>query len=180
MVNKHQTKNKTRSQKVKISWRRIRKNKSFVKICILIIFINLQLSCQPEPKECAEFFSTDSTQRLKEFPKYDLEKQLIIHRCGLDWHPRYDYSYEIAERGKTIIPTLLQKLNNDNYKSIRGLEKTKYGIILIFQRLAENGDLNNNKEVLKILEQTVSEMRANWIKEASEKSLAEIKKDVGE
>lgn len=157
----------------------IKKSKSLFIIYILIVIVILYLGCQSptQPKECIEFFNTDSTQRLKEFSKYDLEKQLTIHQCGLDWRPPYDRSYEIAKRGKSIIPILLQKLNTDNNKNRYETEKTKYGVILIFQRLAENGDLDN-REVIKILEQIVSEFKTDWIKEEAKESLVEIKKSV--
>lgn len=151
-------------------------NTLFIKFSILIIGGILQLGCwsNSQPKECVEFFHTPSTQRLKEFPRYDLEKQLVIHRCGLDWSPPYDYSFEIAKQGKNIIPILLHRLNNGDYKSRYDEEKTKYGIILIFQRLAENGELHN-KEIIPILEKTVSEFKNDWIKESAEESLIGIK-----
>lgn len=140
------------------------------------------LACNPppQPQVCVEFFRKNSTPRLAEFREYDLEKQLLIHRCGLDWHPRYDHSYEIAERGREIIPRLLEELRRTEYRSRYDSDLTKYGIILIFQRLADEGDLINDKAILEALDQALSGMTTNWIREEAALSVADIKRTTGE
>lgn len=167
---------------IKLHKQKARKGWPASKLLILVPIIVLLWGCPSEsqPKECVEFFNKESTNRLREFDSYDLEKQLIIHRCGLDWHPQYDRSYEIADRGKSIIPSLLEKLEDGNYKNSYDAEKTKYGIVLIFQRLASRGQLNeNNQAEIKILENAVSEIKTNWIRKEADQSLVDIKKNVG-
>jgi hypothetical protein len=159
-----------------------RKFSSLLKTCLAIITVVLQLGCpsQPQPKECVEFFNTDARQDERIFAGYDLERQLTIHRCGLDRHPPSDYSYRIADRGKTIIPVLLEKLNSNDGNDYKGkyyADKTKYGIILIFRRLAKDGELKNNKEVIEVLDKTVSEIGRGWIRDEAEESLTEIKRN---
>lgn len=180
MADKKQTKYGAKNQKIEMPKKRDKKNENLFVVCILIVIVILQLGCQPkpQPKICVEFFNTDSSQREKEFPEYDLEKQFTIHRCSLDRKPIIEiYHRDIAKRGKGIIPILLQKLNSNNYKNRYDAEKTKYAIILVFEALSDNGELNNNKQVIKIIEQTVSGIRTDWIKEEAEESLAEIKKN---
>lgn len=141
------------------------------------ILIAAQLGCTStkQPRECAEFFAKESTNGLREFANYSLEKQLIIHRCGLDMRPRYDFSYEIADRGDVIVPILLQELARDNYQSHYEADKSKYATILIFQRLASRGQLDNNENVIRTIENAVSEIQTEWIKEKADESLSEIK-----
>ncbi len=163
---------KLRRLKAKVGW-------TLSNLVFLLSIIIFQLGCpsEPLPKECMEFFNTYAVQDERIFVGYDLEKQLAIYQCGLDQHPPTDYSYRIADRGKNIIPVLLEKLNRNDYKSKYDAEKTKYGIILIFQRLADERQVND-REIIKVLEQTVSEIKTEWIREEAEESLEDIKKNL--
>jgi hypothetical protein len=178
MANKKQIKCEMEDQKSKTPIRNSKNNKSVFMVCILIIIV-LQMNCtEPLSKECKDFLNTPSSQIEREFAEYDLEKQLTIHYCALSIRPPTGiYANRIAKRGKGIIPILLQKLTSNDSKSRHEKEKTKYAIILIFQSLSWNGELDNNKQIIKILEQTVSEIRTTWIKEEAEKALADIKKE---
>lgn len=163
---------------IKLSRPKSGKDWTRYRFAILVPVMILQSGCPSEPqaKVCIDFFNTPSTPRLKEFYTYDLEKQLTIHRCGLDWHPTEEYSYEIAQRGKVIVPALLQKLKDGDYKNSYDAEKTKYGIVLIFRRLASHGELNDDPQLIGTLEKAVSEIKTHWIRQEADESLAEIKK----
>ena len=147
-------------------------------ILILVAFVQLGCPSETQPKECDEFFNSYARQDESVFAGYDLEKQLTIHLCGLDRHPPSDYSYEIADRGKIIVPVLLEKLNKD-YKNSYDAQKTKLGIIFIFQRLASRGQLGNDNAVIAAIERAVAEIKTDWMREEAKESLADIKKNVG-
>ena len=130
---------------------------------------------RPVPKVCLEYFDLSSNQREKEFPTYELEKQLKLHFCSLDRIPSTGgLSYAIADRGKDIIPVLKNELN-DNVQDDIEPELKKYGIILIFERLAEKNQLPPDPELLSKLEQAVSGFKRQWIKDEAKESLTDIK-----
>ncbi len=146
----------------------------------LMLFVVLHVSCsnEPQPEVCTEFFEKDSTPRLKEFQNYDLTKQLAIHRCGLDRRPRSDHSFEIANRGRSLVPTLLEQLNRKDFSNTYDAELSKFGIILIFQRLGANGELAESPTALRSVEKAVSEIKTDWIHTEADKSLSDIRRKI--
>ena len=98
---------------------------------ILIVVVVLQIGCQPkrEPQECEDFFSTKVMQKEETIRTYELEKQLLIQKCALDRRPTSHFSYQIAEKGRSIIPKLLEHLEKSPYENSYDKDKYKYGII---------------------------------------------------
>jgi len=126
------------------------------------------------PADCERFFKElNSNERKAEFKTYDYEKQFRIYRCGFDVIPiESDESYQIAARGREIIPDLSRRLKNENDPI------TKYGIILIFESLAVRNQLEDPKETLQIIEDETGRMKPGWWKDYSLKALQRTKKVV--
>jgi len=163
-----------RSSYMKVNMRLKFNQLNYFCLVVSIVFLSvfLQLGClkQKMPEECEQFYKhLSSNQREEIFGTYDLEKQLRLHRCGLDLTPmKLAYSTEIANRGKAIIPTLLNKLSTEND------EVTKYGIILVFEMMSEKENLKEDKEVIDSIRNAISGMNTKWVKDYSQKSLSQI------
>lgn len=146
---------------------------------VLVVVILASPGCpsRPEANACREFFAEPSTQRLVEFSSFNLSKQLTIHRCGLDHNPPTDYSSEIAGRGSIIIPDLLAELNRSDFSDRYDADLNKLSIILIFRRLATQGNLTNRSEITIILDRSVSEITTDWVRSEAENALEGIRLD---
>lgn len=153
------------------------KQSKYLCLAASIIFFSvlLQLGCLKEKvsKECEQFYDLSSNQREEIIETYDLDKQLRIHRCGLDLVPKkIAYAIPIAKRGKTVIPTLLNKLSTE------ADEKMQYAIILVFHMMSAE-DLKGNEEVvIRSIENAIAEMQNKAVKEDSQRSLVSIKEDI--
>ena len=122
--------------------------------------------------ECRAFFSMPASQREKEFRAYDLEKQLDLYRCGMNRRPpASSLSILIAEKGESLIPTLLQKLE------IEKDELFQYAIIDIFEVMSVKGQLRGRKDVISRIRQVVLNMKSSTFREMSEQDLKEIEKN---
>ena len=140
-------------------------------ISLLVCFIGSR--CAPEvPEQCKEFYSLTSNQQEKVFPTYSLEKQIVLHRCGMDHRPPTTvYSIYIAERGEPAIPFLLERLESEKN------ELSQYAIIDIFEVMSIKGYLRNRSDVVSRIRQVVSRMKISTFKEMAQKDLDEIEKN---
>jgi hypothetical protein len=76
-----------------------------------------------------------------------IEKQLSLFECGIYREPPEDFSAEVADGGEKIIPALVARLNSvDRANScFKGL------LLLIFEKLAERGQLRGRQDVMERL-----------------------------
>jgi len=149
-----------------------RRSSHFLFFGVILILCLIQLGCpkQKMPEECEYFYkSLTSNQREVVFKTYDLEKQLRLHRCGLEKIPMdTSQSIGIANRGKDIVPILLNKL------SVEKDEVTKYGIILIFESMFAAGILKDDEMVINNIKKAISEMKTDFARNYSQRSLTRI------
>jgi hypothetical protein len=149
-------------------------HKDTLMLWIWLLLLPSGCTPKPSPEACVEFYGKESTNRLRDFGDYDLEKQLVVYRCGLDHFPADDLSFQIANRGKVIIPQLLQRLerieSNDNYEN----QKTKLGILKIIQRIVSRQKVTRNELNVEVVENTVSEITYAWMREEASEALADI------
>ena len=123
------------------------------------------------PEQCKEFYSLTANQQEKAFPTYSLEKQLVLHRCGMDLRPPITtYSICIAEH-EPAIPLLLDGLESEKN------ELTQYAIIDIFEVMSVKGYLRNRSDVVSRIHQVVARMKIPTFKEMAQKDLDEIEKN---
>jgi hypothetical protein len=116
------------------------------------------------PPECKDFFDSDSPQK-ELFLSYPLDKQIRIYKCGMNQHPqaRYLASY-IARKGETVIPPLLENLENE--KS----ELDQQMVITIFENISMRGYLKNKPEVLGRISAVINRMKIPIVKEMAQES----------
>lgn len=143
-----------------------------------IVFILLSQICciQPaQPEVCAAFFARESGERISEFQKLDVPTQLQIQLCGLDRHPPADYSFEMANRGPDLIPSLLEELDHQkDDKNFYERDKRAYLVVRAFEALAISGNLAGRKDLLLKLRETVDGIRTEWLRREAENSLQEF------
>lgn len=122
--------------------------------------------------ECREFFALQASEREKQFPTFDLDKQLDLYRCGMNRRPpASSLSLLIAERGEAAIPTLLQKLEAEKD------ELFQYAIIDVFEVMSVKGYLRDRRDVIDRIRQVVAKMKVPTFREMAEKDLDQIKKN---
>jgi len=130
-------------------------------------------ACPPSMStECRDFFLQPASERERLFRTYELNKQLELYRCGMNRRPP-DSSLPlvIAERGRGIIPTLLDKLEAEQD------ELLQYGIIEIFEVMSVKGYLRNRRDVVDRIRQVASKMKISTFREMAEKDLSRIEQN---
>jgi hypothetical protein len=81
----------------------------------------------------------------------DLDKQLSLYRCGMDRRPpATTLSLLIADRGESILPTLLEKLEREQD------EQFQYGIIEILEVMSVKGYLRGKPDAILRIRQLSS------------------------
>ena len=124
-------------------------------------------------KQCSEFFSRPAGAREKLFQTYPLEAQLTIYRCGMNRVPPDTYlaSY-IADRGKEVIPILLERLKAEPD------EFSQHAIINIFEMLAVKGHMQNRTDVAEEIRRVVNRMKIDLYRKMAARSLEKIENDI--
>jgi hypothetical protein len=137
-------------------------------IVILSLFCSLHLSCFMST-ECRDFFEMPREQQEARFRNYSLEQQVDIYMCGMDMEPpTIEFAGEIADRGQSASPYLLQRLKTERSES--GQEK----IIYIFRWMADRGKLQNKQEVIEQLKRVNSTMKDDFYKIRSQQYISQI------
>jgi len=77
----------------------------------------------------------------------------------------------IAERGESIVPALLQKLEGEKEESFQ------YAIIDIFEVMSVKGQLRGRKDVVGRIRQVVANMKDSTFREMAERDVEEIEKN---
>ncbi len=126
------------------------------------------------PEECVNYFNSREQQDLSVFEGFDLEKQFIIHRCGLDRHPPTDFSYLMA-RKRNIIPFLNEKLKSSSTLNQYEKDKSIYAITLVFEGLYNSDRLNANDPSLVVLDAYVRRITTPRLKKGASNVLSKIK-----
>lgn len=145
--------------------------------CALVIsvFACLVLTSCPHTDtsvECNAFFSLPASQREKDFRSYDLEKQFDLYRCGMHRRPPdTSLALLIGERGESIVPALLAKLDGEKD------ELFQYAIIDVFEVMSVRGQLRGRKDVVDRIRQVVSNMKYPTFRQMAESKLEEIEKN---
>jgi hypothetical protein len=128
------------------------------------------------PPECRDFFSIATSEgRDKEFANFDLDKQLRIHRCGIDLGPRISFALDIAHRGRPIIPDLLERLNALHSEYSYKADKSRYAIIQVLEYLAESHEIDDYAPVELSISKAIDEMQSDSYRDDSVASLGEIR-----
>ena len=143
------------------------------------LVILLLCSCSPalivsdkQDLSYEEFFKLPLSESTNVFSSYSLNIQYEIYMAGMKRHPpRQHLAFEIARKGKSVVPYLLEKLGNE------ATDTSKYNIIFIFQVMKENGhyDLNNEPKDIEIVENVVATMKYEVVRDRSNQSLNIIK-----
>jgi hypothetical protein len=77
---------------------------------LLIMFLILR-GCEQRPQECRDVIDVPREQGYAKFRSYPLEKQLDVYLCAMHVEPPdIGLADEIAERGDSAIPPVIQKL----------------------------------------------------------------------
>ncbi len=144
--------------------------------CLFIGFLVL-VSCTDRkvPTECTEYFNSRARQDINIFLGYETEKQFIIYQCGLDQYPPTDYSFEIARKGTSVIPFLLQELESGKKLPRYEQDKEIYAIVKIFERLSDLGHFKADDPRLHIIERRVATIETPRLKRKSLEALDAIK-----
>jgi hypothetical protein len=125
------------------------------------------------PTECREFFSIPLDQQAKVFSGFSLEKQLNLYRCGLkSQRPPATYvaSY-IADRGESIIPVLLEKLETERDELFQA------GLVDVFEVMSIKGYLRNKPDAIKRIRLVVTKMKISTFRQMAQEGLDKIEKN---
>lgn len=126
-------------------------------------------------EECRQFYrEISSSERDRLFPNYDLDRQLFLAECGLEEiPPTSHYSFRIAAKGKSIVPTLLERL--ESAKNPR----SKEAILITFLALSIRGEIDD-EAILHRIRIVIDKMPRGYEKEELERRFAEIRQNVDE
>jgi len=142
---------------------------------LLVLMLEGCYGCPPTilRGECREFFAMPANEREAKFRTYPIDKQVDLFLCGMDLEPPHSgYAAYIAEGGEKNIPYLLQRLEAERS------EITQLHLIDIFTVLAIKGHLHGRQDVLVRLEQVVSRMKYEPIRQKALEYLDEIRPQV--
>jgi hypothetical protein len=120
------------------------------------------------------FFLKPVGTRLERFRRYDLPDQYRIFRYGVDKRepPNVELAVPIAERGKTVVPFLLEQLAG------KPDDKTVNDVLLIFEAMARlhTYNVHDDPNLLATLAAKATEMTAGPLKTRAIKTLDYIKR----
>ena len=118
------------------------------------------------------FFTLPLERQHFEFRTYPFDKQYAIYMYSMERRhpPDLSFAYEIAARGKEVVPMLLQKVKET------GNEWEQDRIIYVFVAMArqDSYDVKSDHNLIKTLRATVASMQKETVRENSSRYLAEI------
>ena len=122
------------------------------------------------PPEYRWFFDLRREQQHAEMKKFALDKQVDYYLVGMTYvhPPRMGLADDIAMQGKNAVPYLIARLRNEkeDYKRAH--------LIYVFTTMSLlHYDLRDDKEVIRVLTETVATMKDPW-KQRSQNNLKEI------
>lgn len=150
----------------------IRVNNSGISALILFVLaVTLLTACGPRmPPEYQWFFDLSPEQQHVEMKKFPIEKQVDYYLIGMSYvhPPRIGLADEIAQQGKRGLPYLVKRLQDEKEDYERA------NIILVLKEMSLfYYDLRGEKEVLRVLSETIATMKEPW-KERGEDGLKAI------
>jgi hypothetical protein len=156
----------------------VKMTKSFLFIgYVLAMFSSFlfQTSCDGgnEPPMCKQFYSLSANQREKEFVTFDLDKQLVLFKCGMNLRPpEMTNAILIASGGPPIIPRLLKELEEEKVDEFR-----QYSIVYIFSLMSVKGHLRDHRDAIHRLRKMVEAMKSKTIRDMAMDELMTIEKE---
>ena len=122
--------------------------------------------------ECKSFFSLPAKEKERLFPTFELDKQLALYRCGMDRRPpSTTWSLLIADRGESIVPILLEKLEKEPD------EQFQYGIIGIFEVMSVKGYLRGKFDAILRIRRVVLNMKTPLFRDLAQETLQKIERE---
>ena len=151
---------------------------SYVKssqIAVILLFLYLVLytaGCNEEASQGHKmFFNQPLSTQHDEFLKLPIEKQFDIYIYAMTKRhpPDLAFADDIAERGESAIPFLVDKLKKESSESIQ------QKIIFVFERIArQKTNIKDDKALMELIEDTVASMSQPLYIERSKESLSFI------
>lgn len=147
------------------------RNSDIRALILLGLAVTLLTACGPRmPAEYQWFFNLSPEQQHAEMIKFPIEKQVDYYLVGMSYvhPPRMGLVEDIAKQGKNALPYLMKRLREEREDGKRE------DIIYIFKEMSLfHHDLRNEKEVLRVLNETIVSMKEPW-KQRSQERLKEI------
>jgi hypothetical protein len=122
------------------------------------------------PGEYKWFFDLSPEQQHAQMKKFPIDKQVDYYLIGMGYvhPPKMGLAEDIAEQGKEALPYLTKRLQEERD------DGNREDIIYIFKEMSLfHYDLRNEKEVLRVLNETIATMKDPW-KQRSQETLNEI------
>lgn len=124
------------------------------------------------PVKYRAFFRLPLSQQVRAIKDYPIEEQIDIYLYAVQKQhpPVLGFAYDIAERGPTAVPTLLQRLRE------APSDLTKADLIYVFEAMAVRGsyDVKGDSGVMRAIEAAISTMRWEATRNRSRTSLQVI------
>jgi len=137
-------------------------------LVLLLIFLIFR-GCEQRPQECRDVIDVPREQGYARFRSYPLEKQLNVYLCAMHVEPPdTGLADEIAERGESAIPTVMQKLKTANR------EIDQEDLIYLFEVMSARGLLRGRKDVIADITLVIDNMKITQVKQRSKERLKKI------
>jgi hypothetical protein len=137
-------------------------------LVFLLVFLILR-ACEQRPQECRDVIDVPREQGYAKFRSYPLEKQLDVYLCAMHVEPPdMGLADEIAERGDSAIPMVMQKLKTAER------EIDQEDLIYLFEVMSDRGLLRGRKDVIADITQVIDSMKISQVKQRSEERLKKI------
>jgi hypothetical protein len=137
-------------------------------LMLLLMFLMFR-GCEQRPQECRDVIDVPREQGYAKFRTYPLEKQLDVYLCAMHVEPPdMGLANEIAERGDSTIPAVMQKLKTSE------TEIDQEDLIYLLEVMSERGLLRGRKDVIAAIAQAIDSMKISQVKQRSEERLKKI------
>jgi hypothetical protein len=140
------------------------------KMMLVLLWMFLMLhGCGQRPQECRDVVDVPREQGYAKFRSYPLEKQLDVYLCAMHLEPPdMGLADEIAERGDTAIPTVMQKLKTADR------EIDQEDLIYLFEVMSDRGLLRGRQDVIQDIARVIDNMKITQLKQRSKERLKKI------
>ena len=141
---------------------------------VLLLMLLVLRGCAQRPQECRDVIDVPREQGYAKFRSYPLEKQLDVYLCAMHVEPPdMGLADEIAERGDSAIPTVIQKLKTAER------EIDQEDLIYLFEVMSDHGLLRGRTDVIAEITQVIDNMKISQVKQRSEERLTKIERANG-